>query len=133
MRDPIKLTSEILSMLDKHEPDKLKQAKLLTKHLAGQRVLPSKEEELHQHLERKAKRDANRLLAAAEAEANIPEQLRQAKTAQKAMNIAIVQTFAKRAREAALAAGATPEAAEAIATTAAADAETTFAENAMQE
>ncbi len=58
-------------MLDKHEQDKSKQAKLLTKHLAGQRVLPSTEEELQQHLERKAKRDANRLLAAADAEANI--------------------------------------------------------------
>ena len=48
------------------------------------------------------------------------------------MNVAIVQTFAKRARKAALAAGATPEAAEAAATMATADAELAFAENAMQ-
>lgn len=30
MRDPISLTPEILAMLDRHEPDKAKQAKLLT-------------------------------------------------------------------------------------------------------
>ena len=54
MRDPISLTPEILAMLDKHEPDKAKQAKLLTEHLLGQRVLPSMEEELQLHLERKS-------------------------------------------------------------------------------
>ncbi len=51
--------------------------------------------------------------------------------AQKAMNAPIVQTFAKRAREAALVAGATPEIAEEAATTAAADAETSFQEKSM--
>jgi len=30
MRDPLTLTPEILSMMDKHDPDKAKQAKLLT-------------------------------------------------------------------------------------------------------
>jgi hypothetical protein len=40
MRDPVTITLEILSMLDKHEPDKSKQAKLLTKHLRGKRTLP---------------------------------------------------------------------------------------------
>ena len=133
MRDPISLTPEILAMLDRHEPNKSKQAKLLTEHLAGQRVLPSTEEELQQHLERKAKRDADRLLAATEAEAHIQEQARVAAATQQAKNAAIVQTFAKRAREAALAAGATQEEAEAAATTAAADAETALEENAMQE
>ena len=64
MRDPISLTTEILAMLDRHEPYKSKQAKLLIEHLAGQRVMPSTEEELQQHLERKAKREADRLLAA---------------------------------------------------------------------
>ena len=68
MRDPISLTPKIQAMLDRHEPDKSKQAKLLTEHLAGQRVLPSTEEELQQHLERKAKREADHLLVAAEAE-----------------------------------------------------------------
>ena len=46
MRDPISLTPKIQAMLDMHEPDKTKQAKLLTEHLARQRVLPSTEEEL---------------------------------------------------------------------------------------
>jgi len=132
MRDPIHLTPKILAMLDIHEPDKTKQAKLLTEHLAGQRVLPSTEEELQQHLERKARRDADRLLDATKALVNRHEQLMQAKLAQKAMNAAIVQTFAKRAREAALAARATSEAAEEAAIVAAADAEMPFEENAMQ-
>ena len=66
-------------MMDRHEPDKTKQAKLLTEHLLGQRVLPSTEEELQQHLERKAKREADRLLAAAEAEYYRQEQARQAR------------------------------------------------------
>ena len=34
MRDPISLTPEILAMLDRHEPDKAKQAKLLIEHLS---------------------------------------------------------------------------------------------------
>ena len=65
MRDPISLTPEILAMLERHEPDKAKQVKLLTEHLSGQRVLTSTEEELQLHLERKAKREAERQLAAA--------------------------------------------------------------------
>jgi hypothetical protein len=32
MRDPISLTPEMMAMLDKHEPDKAKQAKLLAEH-----------------------------------------------------------------------------------------------------
>ena len=131
MRDPISLTPEIMPMLDRHELDKTKQVKRLTEHFAGQRVLPSTEEELHQHLERKAKREADRMLAAAEAEHHKNEHVRLAAAAQQAKNVAIVQTFAKRAREAALAAGATHEAAEAAATTAATDADTTFEENAI--
>ena len=91
-------------MMDRYEPDKSKHAKLLIEHLAGQRVLPSTEEELQHHLERKAKRESDRLLAPVEAEAIRQEQIRQAEAAQKTMNAAIVQTFAKRAREAALAA-----------------------------
>jgi len=56
-----------------------------------------------------------------------------AATAQQANNVAIVQTFTKRAKEAALATGATQEVAKAAATAAAADAETAFEENAMHE
>jgi len=116
IRDPINPTPAIFAMLDRHEPDKSKQAKLLTEHLAGQRVVPSTEEELQQHLERKAKRETDRLLASTEARAHKQDQASLAATAQKAMNAAIVQTFAKRARETALAAGATQEAAEATTT-----------------
>ena len=46
MRDPVMLTPEILAMPDRHEPNKTKQTKLLMKHLAGQRILPSTKEEL---------------------------------------------------------------------------------------
>ena len=52
------MTPEILAMLDRHEPGKVKQAELLTEHLAGHWVMPSTEEELQHHLERKTKRDA---------------------------------------------------------------------------
>ena len=83
MREPISLTPEILVMLNRHEPDKAKHAKLLTEHLSGQRVLPSTEEELQLHIERKAKKEAERQLAAAEAEAHIQhaEAAQQEKTA----------------------------------------------------
>ena len=69
MRDPITLTPKIQAMLDIHESDKAKQAKFLTEHLTRQMTLPSTEEELQQHLERKTKRDVNRLLGEAEKEA----------------------------------------------------------------
>jgi len=134
LRDLITLTPEILAMIDRHEPDKGKHAQLLTEHLAGQRVLPSTEEELQQHLERKAKRELNRVLAAEEATAHKQEQAWQAEAHQHAQNAGVVATFAKRAREAAIAAGATQEAAEAAATTATADAEMAFADaEGMQE
>ena len=121
-------------MLDRHEPDKGKQAQLLTEHLAGQRVLPFTEEELQQHLEWKAKRESDRLLAAKEASAHMQEHARQAEAHRQAQNAGVVATFAKRAREAAIAAGATQEVAEAAATAAAADAEMTFTDvEGMQE
>jgi hypothetical protein len=64
MRDPVILTPEILAMLDRHEPDKSKQAKLLTEHLSRQRTLPSTEEELQHHPKRKAKREQDIQLVA---------------------------------------------------------------------
>jgi len=63
MRDPAILTPEILAMMERHEPDTSKHAKLLAEHLVGQRILPSTEEELQQHLERKAKRELDKQLA----------------------------------------------------------------------
>ena len=53
-REPIPLTPEILLLLDRLEPDKGKQARLLTEHLRGQRTLPCTEEELAILLEKKA-------------------------------------------------------------------------------
>ena len=104
MRDPVILTPEILSMLDRHEPDKTKQAKLLTKHLAGQRILPSAEEELHQHLERKAKRELDTQIASTEAEALRQDQAMLEATTQQTRNTWVITTFAKRASEVAIAA-----------------------------
>jgi len=89
-RDPISLTPEILAMLNRHEPDKSKKAKLLTEDLLGQRVLPTTEEDLHQHLERKAKREAYRMLAATRAEHYKHEQARQAAAAHQEKNAAVV-------------------------------------------
>jgi hypothetical protein len=68
-RDPIPLTPEILHLLDRLEPDKGKQARLLTEHMAGQRTLPSTEAELQTHLERRAAMDIKRQQVAAEAAA----------------------------------------------------------------
>ncbi len=45
-REPIPLTPEILHLLDRLEPDKGKQDRLLTEHLTGQRTLPSTKAEL---------------------------------------------------------------------------------------
>ncbi len=69
-RDPIPLTPEILHLLDRLEPNKGKQARLLTEHLTGQRQLPSTEQELQQHLEKQAQREIRKQMAAAEAAAN---------------------------------------------------------------
>ena len=86
MRDPVILTLMIMSMLDKHEPDKTKQAELLTEHLAGHRILPFTEEELQQHMERKAKRELDIQIASMEAETLRHEQAKLATTAQHAQN-----------------------------------------------
>jgi sugar/nucleoside kinase (ribokinase family) len=70
LRDPVSLSLEIRAMIDRHEPDKDKQAKILTQHLARHRTMSSTEEELQQHLERKAKRETERQLATSKAEAH---------------------------------------------------------------
>jgi hypothetical protein len=56
-RDPIPLKPEILHLFDRLEPDKVKQDIILTEHLTGQRLLPSTEQDLQQHLEKRAQRD----------------------------------------------------------------------------
>ena len=69
-RDPIPLTPEIPFLLDRLEPDKGKQAKMLIEHLTGQRQLPATEQELHTQLENRAFKDIRKQQAAAEASAN---------------------------------------------------------------
>jgi len=128
MRDPVTLTPEILAMLERHEPDKVKQAKMLIKHLSGQMTRPSTEEDLEQHLERKAKRETDRLMAAAEAEATTQDKIKQAEAAKQAHNAIVIATFAKRAKDAAIAARASTKNAEAARKAAAAEVETTFAD-----
>ena len=65
------LTPEILLLLDRLEPDKGKQARLLTEHHTGQRTVPCTEEELLILLERKAEREIKRQHAATETATNI--------------------------------------------------------------
>jgi hypothetical protein len=86
LRDTISLTPEILAMMDMHEPDKDKQAQLLTEHLAGQRAPSSTEEELHQHMERKAKREAKRQIEVEEAASIRQDQFRHAEALRQTQN-----------------------------------------------
>jgi hypothetical protein len=69
-KDPIPLTPEILLLLDRIEPDKGKQARLLTEHLTGHRTLPCTKHKLQMLLEKKAEREIKRQQDAAEAAAN---------------------------------------------------------------
>jgi hypothetical protein len=69
-REHIPLTPKILYLMDRMEPDKEKQARLLTEHSIGQRSLPSIESELQTHMERRAAREFKRQQVAAEAAAN---------------------------------------------------------------
>jgi len=107
-RDPTPLTPEILLLLDRLEPDKGKQARLLTERLTGQRTLPSKEHELHKLLERKAEKEIKRQHATSEAAAS-----RATKGQMEAHEAAMAVHLAQQAMEAALVAGATQD--EAIA------------------
>ncbi len=78
-RDPIPLTPEILHLLDRVEPDKVKQARLLTYHLTGQRQLPLTEQALHQQLEKWAQKEYRKQQAAAKAAAKAAAQHAKAK------------------------------------------------------
>jgi hypothetical protein len=107
-RDPIPFTPEILLLLDRLEPDKAKQVRLLTEHLTRQRTLACTERELQTQLERKAELEIKRRHAATEAAPNM------ASTKQmKAHEAAMAAHLAQQAIKNALAARATTE--EAIA------------------
>ncbi len=108
-RDPIPLTPEILHLLDKLEPDKGKQARLLTEHLTGQRTLPSTKAELQTHMERRAARELKRHQVSAKAAAKAAAD--QDKADHEA---ALAAHVGQQAMATALTAGATNE--EAIAT-----------------
>ena len=69
--EPTPLTPEILLLLDRLEPDKGKQARLLAEQLTGQGTLPCTEQKLQKLLERKAEKELSRQLGAAEAAANM--------------------------------------------------------------
>ena len=130
----VTLTPEILAMMDRHEPDKTKQAKMLTEHLAGHKTLPSTEEELQEHLERKSKREANILLAAPNVESTRQEGAMQAEVTRRAQHANVIATFAKRAKDATIVTWATAEEAETTRHVAAAEVETSFSDSiAMQE
>ena len=53
--------------MDRLEPDKGKQARLLTEHLTGKRTLPFTEQELQKLLERKTKKEIKRQQATSKA------------------------------------------------------------------
>ena len=63
-------------------------------------------------MERKSKREAERQLAAAEVEAHKVAQAKHAEATDQVNTARVIATFAKRAKEAALTARATPEDAE---------------------
>ena len=69
-RDPIPLTPEILHLMDRLEPDKGKQARMLTKHLTGQRQLPVTEQKLHAQLDKRALKELKKQQAATGTTAN---------------------------------------------------------------
>ena len=57
--------------MDRLEPDKGKQVRLLMEHLTGQRTLPCAEQELQKLLERKTKKEIKRQHATTKAAANM--------------------------------------------------------------
>ena len=114
--------------MDRLEPDKGRQAKLLTEHLRGQRVLPSIENELLQQLEQIAKKEFERHQAAEKKTKHRAASEQQAAYAREVIQADIVATFGRMAREAALAAGATVEQAMEVEEKAAAEAEASMAD-----
>ena len=103
-KEPIPLTPKILLLLDRFEPDKGKQARLLTEHLTKQRTLPCTEQELQKLLERKAKKKIKRQQAATKFATN-----RAAEEQSEAHEATMATHLAQQAMAAALAAGATQD------------------------
>ncbi len=120
-RDFIPITPEILLLLDRLEPDKVKQSRLLTEHINGHRALPTTEEELQQLLEKRTRRALERERALTDAKRIAAEKaLAEAEELRK-VNELVISDYAAQAREAALNAGKTVEEADAAEAKAAAE------------
>ena len=85
----------MLAMIDKHEPGKGKHTELFTTHIAAHIDLPSTEEELQHYVERKARREAERILSQEEAATHRQEHVRQTEARRHALNVRVIATFAK--------------------------------------
>ena len=101
-REPIPLTPEILPLLDRLEPDKEKQTRLLTENLTRHKTLSSTEHELQKLLERKAEKEIKRQQTTLEVVAN-----RAAEEKMEAREAAMAAHLAQQAMAATLAARAT--------------------------
>ena len=93
--------------MERLEPDKGRQAKLLTEHLTRHRALPSTDEELARILEQRAKEEAARRLATQEAAKLRTTTEPSVADPPEVVQACIVATFGRKATEATLAAGAT--------------------------
>ena len=101
-RDLIPLTPEFLLLMDRLEPDKGKQARLITEHLTRHMTLPCTEHGLHKLLERKAEKEIKRRQVVAKAAANMV-----ANEMMETHEAAMAAQLAQEAMSAALAARAT--------------------------
>jgi hypothetical protein len=108
-RDFVPITAEILHLLDRLEPDKVKQATLMTEHIAGHRVLPTTEQELQDIFEKRARRAIEREQAAAESSRAAEERAQAEAAEQRRVNETVISDYAEQARDAALAAGKSQE------------------------
>jgi hypothetical protein len=108
-RDFIPITAEILLLLDRLEPDKIKQAKYLSEHIAGHRALPTTEEELQAILDKRTRRAIEREQAAAESSRAAAERALAEAAEQRRVNETVISDYAEQARDAALAAGKSQE------------------------
>ncbi len=104
------MTPEILHLLDRLKPDKVKQARLLIDHLNGHRLLPSTEHELQQ-IEKCTQKEYRKQQAAAKAAANMAA-IQQAEADKAALEAALATHLAHTTRVATLTTGATQEQAD---------------------
>ena len=120
--------------MDRLEPDKGRQAKLLTEHLARQKVFAQQRKNCYSSWKRNQKREVEGHQAAEEKAKHIAAFEQHAANAHEVIQSDIVATFGCKAKEAALVAGATMEQAMEDEERAAAEAEVSMADaSAMRE